>query len=162
MKRILLAAGLAALVSGAALATVVSPNPQQCQIPGACVDLAQVANGIPGISFTAQPGAQTAVTATAFAFYRVPRSVTVDTIAGSALTFTCTVNPQLNFLNCGTSTTCASPTTIGSVTVTAASTEVDGAVTTANALVPAGNLVAWTISPGTCTVLDIAGTAIAH
>lgn len=164
MKRTLLAAALAALVSGAiaALATVVVPNPQTCQVPGTCLDLATVAAGVPGIAVSYATGPITAAPAVG-GFMQLPRSVTFDNVSAGALaTFTCSVNPQVNLVNCGASTTCASPTTIASATVTAASTVASGNATAANALVPAGNWVAFTVSPGTCTVLNLQATAVGH
>jgi hypothetical protein len=110
------------------------------------------------VSFS--PGLVAAVVNTKGAFTKWPKASTVDNIEGSASTFTCTGNPTITFYECGTSTTCATPTTIGSATVTAAGTVVDGTVS--NPAITAGDYTAWAVSAGTCTGLDIFGTAQVH
>ncbi len=108
-----------------------------------------------------QPGLITSVTGTKGVFGKFVKASTVDNIEGSAISFTCTVNPTITLYECGTSTTCSSsPTTIGSVTVTTSGTVVDGTIN--SAAITAGDYVAWAISAGTCTVLDIAATAQVH
>lgn len=107
-----------------------------------------------------QPGLITAVAGGKAAFSKVGKAGVVDNIVGSALLFTCTGNPTVTMYECGTSATCASPTSIGSVTVTGASTAVTGTVT--NPSIIAGDYVAWAISAGTCTSLDIAAVAQVH
>jgi hypothetical protein len=93
-------------------------------------------------------------------FAKFVKASTVDNIEVSATSFTCTGNPTVTLYECGTSTTCASPTTIGSATVTAAGTLVDGSISAA--AIAAGDYVGWAVSAGTCTALNIAGTAQAH
>lgn len=111
------------------------------------------------ISF--QPGLLTAVTNTKGVFGKFVKDSTVDNITGSAISFTCAGNPTITLYECGTSATCASsPTTIGSVTVTAAGTAIDGTVN--NSAITAGDYVAWSISSGTCTTLDVSATAQVH
>jgi hypothetical protein len=111
------------------------------------------------ISF--QPGLLTAVTNTKGVFGKFVKDSTVDNITGSAIIFTCAGNPTITLYECGTDTTCASsPTTIGSVTVTAAGTAIDGTVS--NPAITAGDYVAWAISSGTCTTLDVSATAQVH
>lgn len=96
-----------------------------------------------------------------FGFYKVGNASTVDNILASSVDFTCSVNPTITFYECGTSTTCASsPTTIGSVTITAAGTVVSGTVS--NSSITAGDYVAAAVTAGTCTVLDIEGTMQIH
>jgi hypothetical protein len=107
-----------------------------------------------------QPGLITAVTNTKGVYGKISKAATVDNIEGAAITFTCAGNPTITFYECGTSATCASPTTIGSVTVTAGGQVFDGTVN--NAAITAGDYVAWAISAGTCTALDISATAQAH
>jgi hypothetical protein len=75
----------------------------------------------------------------------------------SANVFTCTGNPIVQLLECGTSTTCASPTNIGSVTLTAAGTATPATVSSA-AIAP-GDYVAGRIASGTCTALDVTVSA---
>lgn len=111
------------------------------------------------ISF--QPGLLTAVTNTKGVFGKFVKASTVDNIVGSALLFTCVGNPTVTLYECGTTAACDStPTTIGSVTVTAAGIATDGTVSSAT--IGAGHYVAWAISAGTCTSLDIAATAQIH
>jgi hypothetical protein len=117
-----------------------------------------VSNAVEHVSF--QPGLMTAVSNAKAAFYKYSKASTVDNIEGSAQQFSCTGNPTITMYECGTSTTCATPTTIGSVTVTAAGTVVDGTVS--SAAITAGDYVAWAVSAGTCVTLDIGGTAQVH
>ena len=108
-----------------------------------------------------QPGLITSVTSTKAAFYKFSKASTVDNLEASANSFTCTGNPTVTMYECGTSTTCASsPTTIGSITVTAAGTVVDGTVSSPT--ITAGDYVAFAISAGTCASLDIQMTAQIH
>lgn len=108
-----------------------------------------------------QPGLITAVTNTKGVYGKVSNAATVDNIEGSAITFTCAGNPTITFYECGTSATCASsPTTIGSVTVTASGQVFDGVIN--SAVITAGDYIAWAISAGTCTALDISTTAQLH
>jgi hypothetical protein len=117
--------------------------------------------GAPELIDSFAPGQLSAVTNTKGGFTKWVNASTVDNIEGSASAFTCSGNPTLTFYECGTSTTCASsPTTIGSVTVTAAGTVVDGTVS--SAAIAAGDYTAWEISAGTCTGLDIIGKAQIH
>lgn len=108
-----------------------------------------------------QPGLLTAVTSTKSVFSKFVKSSTVDNIEGSAYLFSCVSNPTITMYECGTDANCATtPTTIGSVTVTAAGVAVDGTVS--NAAIAAGHYVAWALSSGTCTSLDIAANAQIH
>lgn len=110
------------------------------------------------ISF--QPGLITAVTNTKGVFGKFVKASTVDNIEASAVLFTCAGNPTITLFECGTSSTCASPTTIGTVTVTASGQVFDGSIT--SAAITAGDYVAWAITAGTCTSLDIAATSQVH
>lgn len=111
------------------------------------------------ISF--QPGLITSVTATKSVFGKFVKASTVDNIVGSAYLFSCVSNPTITLYECGTSATCASsPTTIGTVTVTAAGTAVDGTVS--SSAIAAGDYVAWALTAGTCTSLDISAAAQVH
>lgn len=109
---------------------------------------------------TFSPGLIAAIINTKGAFTKWVKASTVDNVEVSATSFTCTGNPTVTFFECGTSTTCAAPTTIGSATVTAGGMVVDGSVS-APAIV-AGDYTAWAISAGTCASLDIFGTAQVH
>lgn len=111
------------------------------------------------ISF--QPGLITAVTNTKGVFGKFVKASTVDNIIASAILFTCVSNPTITLYECGTDASCATtPTTIGTATVTAAGAAVTGTVS--NAAITAGDFVAWAISSGTCTSLDISANAQVH
>lgn len=108
-----------------------------------------------------QPGLLTAVTGTKSVYAKVSKTSTVDNIEGSSYIFSCVSNPTITFYECGTSSTCAvSPTTIGTVTVTAAGQVFDGTIS--NAAITAGDYIAWAITAGTCTSIDISATAQVH
>lgn len=107
-----------------------------------------------------QPGLITAIVNTKSVFAKFSRNSTVDNLEGSSQSLTCTGNPTVTMYECGTSSTCASPTTIGTVTVTAAGTVVDGTVSAP--AIAAGDYVAFAISAGTCTALDISAVAQVH
>lgn len=106
---------------------------------------------------TFQPGLITAIVNTKAVFYKISKASTVGNIAASAITFTCAGNPTITMYECGASATCAGPTTIGSATVTASGTAVDGTIS--NGAIAAGDYVAFAISAGTCTALDIQASA---
>lgn len=107
-----------------------------------------------------QPGLLTALNATKAAFVKFVKASTVDNIEGSANTFSCVSNPTITLFECGVSTTCATPTTIGTVTITAAGTVVDGTVSAA--AITAGDYVAFAETAGTCASSDIAVQVQAH
>jgi hypothetical protein len=117
-----------------------------------------VNNGTDHVSF--QPGLITAVTNGKGAFHKFSKASTVDNLEASANLFTCATNPTITMFECGTSTTCATPTTIGTATVTAASTVVDGTVS--SSAITAGDYIAFAITAGVCTSLDITMTAQTH
>ena len=105
-------------------------------------------------------GTVTSVSNTIGAFTKWAKASTVDNIVGSALTFTCSGNPTVTFYECGASLSCSGPTTIGSVTLTAAGAAVLGTIS--SSAIAAGHYTAWAVSAGTCSALNIAGTAQVH
>ncbi len=107
-----------------------------------------------------QPGLLTAVNPTKAAFHKFSKTSTVDNIEGSAATFSCVANPTVTVFECGTSATCAAPTTIGTVTVTVAGTVADGTVS--SAAIAAGDYVAFAMTAGTCASVDVAATVQVH
>lgn len=107
-----------------------------------------------------QPGLITAVTNTKGVYGKIIKSSTVDNIESSAILFTCVGNPTITLYECGTSATCASPTVIGSATVTGSGQVFDGTIS--SSAITAGDYIAWAISAGTCTSLDISATAQMH
>jgi hypothetical protein len=110
-------------------------------------------------TITFQPGGLTAITNTKSGFVKMVKASTVDNITASAQSFTCSVNPAVTLYECGTDATCASPTAIGTATVTASGQAFSGSP---SGSITAGDYLAWAISAGTCTVLDISATAQVH
>lgn len=83
---------------------------------------------------------------------------TIENIVATASAFTCTGNPTITLEDCGTSAgACASPTALGSATVTAANTSVDGTITSAT--ITAGHYLVWETTAGTCTTLNLSASA---
>jgi hypothetical protein len=115
-------------------------------------------NAVSWLSF--QPGALTSVTNTIGGFAKVGNAATVDNITASAYSFSCTANPTITLYECRTSATCATQTTIGTVTLTAAGTATNGTVSSAS--ITAGDYVAWSVTSGTCTALNFDATAQVH
>jgi hypothetical protein len=108
-----------------------------------------------------QPGLITTIVNTKSVYSKIAKASTVDNIEGSAQSLTtCTTNPTVTFFECGTSATCASPVTIGSVTITAAGQAFDGTVSAA--AITAGDYVGWAITAGACASLDLGATAQIH
>lgn len=109
---------------------------------------------------TYQPGTASGVLNTKTAYAKVSAASTVDNLIGSATIFVCSVNPVVTFFECGTSATCASPTTIGTVTVTGFGQAFAGTVS--SSAITAGDYVSWATTAGSCTSLDIAASAQVH
>ena len=82
---------------------------------------------------------------------------TLSDITAVAATFTCSVNPVLTLEDCGTGTSCASPTALASITLTAANTLTAGTISSAP--LTAAHYLAWSVTAGTCTALQISGSA---
>ncbi|CAM6031510.1 unnamed protein product [Sphagnum compactum] len=97
-----------------------------------------------------QPGLLTAITNTIGVFGKVSKSSTVDNMTASAVLLTCATNPTVTMYECGTSTTCAAPTTIASVQVTASGTATPATVS--NSAITAGDYIGFAISAGTCVL----------
>lgn len=121
-------------------------------------DLASAAQD--GTTITFQPGPLAAVSHTKGGFSKFVHSMTVDNIEASAIAFSCTANPTVTLYECGTSAACASPAVIGSATLTDAGKVVDGTVS--NAAIAAGDYIAWSLSAGVCSELNIAASAQVH
>lgn len=89
------------------------------------------------------------------------RAMKVENLTAIAATgFACTVNPTFTLFDCGLSvnTGCTVGTTaMANVTITAASTQSDGTVTSPN--IALGHYWAIQITAGTCTVLNVSGSA---
>lgn len=92
----------------------------------------------------------------------IPRAAILESISAVTSTFTtCTVSPRIDLEDCGVSAgTCASPTSLGNVTLTAANTITVGTITTA--AVTAGHYLVWKTTAGTCAGLDATFSAVGH
>jgi hypothetical protein len=106
------------------------------------------------------PGLLTSITGGKGGYTKFTKASSVDNVELSALLLVCLTNPTFALLECGTSTTCASPTTIASGTVSSAGGVVDATVT--NPAIAAGDYVAWSLTGGVCTTVDIGGSAQVH
>ena len=104
--------------------------------------------------YTWAPGYATpAQITTAYAGYKtIAKPSTVVNINASTPALNCTTNPTVTVYECGTSSTCASPTTIGSGTVTTAGARTT--ITVSSAAINGGDAIAYGIT-GTCSALDI-------
>lgn len=107
-----------------------------------------------------QSGLVTSIVGTKGTYYQIAHASTVDNMTASASALVCVTNPTIALLECGTSSTCSSPTTIASVQVTGT-----GAATPASVGSPAinaGDYVAWQLTGGICTSVNLAATAQMH
>jgi hypothetical protein len=84
-------------------------------------------------------------------FMKASRAFTVDNITATVAGTLVTVTPSV--FECGTSTTCASPTTIGSGAVTASNTATP--ITVASAAVASGDYIAVELTAGTITSVAV-------
>ncbi len=102
-------------------------------------------------------GNLTAVTAgQMFSPFYNPAARQISWLGASAPVFTCTGNPTVTLEDCGGSVTCATPTALQSVGMTAGNT-IWG--TGSSATLPAGHYIAWEITGGTCSALSVSGSA---
>lgn len=107
-----------------------------------------------------QSGPLTTVIGTKGAYIQVANASTVDNMTASAMSLVCVTNPTIALLECGTSTSCSSPTTIASVQVTGAGTATPATVS--SSAIAAGDYIAWQLTGGVCTSLNLAATAQMH
>jgi hypothetical protein len=161
---------VASLLAGTAVAqmtpstnTAVTANEPQCYLSatagtrtGPCTGARLTSNA----NLNWQPGNLIAVSATPGGFARVVNASTLDSLIGSATSFTCTTNPTITIYECGTSTTCASGTAMAAVTLTTTGTAVVGTIT--SAAITAGDYVAFELTAGACTALDFTAAAAVH
>lgn len=93
------------------------------------------------------------------AYGKATTAATVVGMQGVATSFTCVSNPTFTLYDCGTSAgACTSGrTALASVTLTAANTGTDGSVS--SSALAAGHYWAVEVTGGTCTSLNIVGTA---
>jgi hypothetical protein len=89
---------------------------------------------------------------------QIAKAATVENFTATAATLTCTTNPTLTLEDCGASAgTCASPTAIANVTLTAANTVTSGTVTSGT--LTAGHFFVVETTAGVCTALNASGSA---
>jgi hypothetical protein len=89
---------------------------------------------------------------------KLTASSTLQNVVAAAPIFSCSANPVITLEDCGTSGgTCATPTALASVTVTAANTIVDGTIT--NPTLTIGHYLVWETTSGTCSSVSINGNA---
>lgn len=119
-----------------------------------------VSKGLPESYLPFASGSLTSIVANEIVGYgKTERALTIENLSAAASTFTCPItSPVLTLFDCGTSAgACtAGTTTLGSVTVTGAA-GVAGVV--ASASLAAGHYWAWEITGGSCTSLNVTGTA---
>ncbi len=97
---------------------------------------------------TYQPGHLGAVSAVKALLHKAVVKSYVDAITGSAIEFSCVANPTITFYSCSDTSCSSTPTTLGTVTVTAAGTVVDGTVS--SPVINQGNYLAASMTGGTC------------
>jgi hypothetical protein len=165
VKGFLSALALCLLGSAAYGNPLTPPVPAQCSNPSGCNDIVglvqQMNTTLPAETVIWSPGAETAIVTAIAGYTKIMNPVTVTAMTASSHTYTCTTGPTVTLYNCGTSATCAAPTTIASVQITAAGTAFPAASIT-NPSVAAGNYIAWATSAGSCTVVDVQGTMTAQ
>ena len=165
MKRFLSTLAFCLLWSAAYGNPLTAPTPAQCANPNGCNDIVglvqQMNSTLPNETLIWSPGAETAIVTAIAGFVKINNPMTVIAMTASSHTFTCTTGPTVTLYNCGTSATCAAPTTIASVQITAAGTAFP-ATTISNPSVAAGNYIAWATSAGACTVIDVQGSMTAQ
>ena len=89
---------------------------------------------------------------------KLAKAGTIESFTATGATFTCATNPTLTLEDCGTTAgTCATPTALASVTLTAANTSVDGTITTPT--LSAGHYFEVETTAGVCTALNATGSA---
>ncbi|HTX41512.1 MAG TPA: hypothetical protein VMD25_06765, partial [Acidobacteriaceae bacterium] len=83
-------------------------------------------------------------------------SATISNLVAVATSFRCSLRPTFTLEDCGTSATCSSATPLGSVTLDAANTIARGA---ASGTLTSGHFLAWRVTAGSCTSLQIQASA---
>jgi len=83
-------------------------------------------------------------------------SGTISNLVAVATSFSCSLRPTFTLEDCGTSATCSSATPLGSVTLDAANTIARGA---ASGTLTSGHFLAWRVTAGSCTSLQIQASA---
>lgn len=95
------------------------------------------------------PGTLSTLTSTKGSYQQVQKASTATGFSASATALTtCTTNPTITVYECGVSSTCSSPTTMGTVTLTSTGTLTSG--TLSSTAIAAGDWIAFAITAGAC------------
>ena len=117
-----------------------------------------VANALNSIVFST--GQESTANTIIGGFAKISNASTLDNAVLSALQFTFTANPVFLMYNCGSSVTCAAPTTMASGTLGSSGSLV--AMNVISSAIAANNYVAFGISSGTCSAINAAVVAQTH
>lgn len=118
-------------------------------------------SGPVGASFSVSVGSTSLAGTDFLGVFKTTTAITVANIEAAAGALgTCSTNPTITFYDCGSSASCTSPTTIGSVTVSAASTVTNGTVSSAS--VAAGHFVVGQLTAGSCVTLASLSASLAY
>lgn len=165
MRKLLIPVLSAVLVAGVVYGDAIIPR-QRISIPqmlGTLNDLiADLNNKLPGINFSWSTGDQTAIVTGMAGFTKVPRPTSIDNITASAQSATCSDDPGVTVYECGTSTTCQTPTTIATVTLTSIAAGTAYPATIVNPQINAGDYIAFATSGGTCSASNISVNVMGH
>lgn len=80
----------------------------------------------------------------------------ISNVVAVATSFSCSLRPTFTLEDCGTSASCSSPTPLGSVTLDAGNTITKA---TASGTLTGGHYLAWRLTAGRCTSLQIQASA---
>jgi hypothetical protein len=93
-------------------------------------------------------------------FSKVGKSSTIDNLMGASVGFSCSINPTISLMDCGTSNTCTAGTaTLASVVVTTQAQVAQGTIITPT--ITAGDFIAWIVG-GNCTNSELNASAQIH
>lgn len=109
-----------------------------------------------------QPGMVTTLPTAKSGFHQVAINSYIDKIIGSANTLTtCSPNPTITVYSCAVGDpSCASPTTLGSVAITATATPIAGTLSVPTVI--QSSYVSGAITAGSCAAADVAVTLTLH
>lgn len=118
---------------------------------------ASAGSGAPHGLIQGNTPALTSVSTTAIYSPSLPDiSGTITNVVAVATSFNCSLRPTFTLEDCGTSATCSSPTPLGNVTLAAANTITKA---TASGTLTGGHYLAWRLTAGSCTSLQIQASA---
>ena len=165
MRKLLIPAIVGCLIAGVVYGDAITTR-SKIAVPQLLGDLntliLELNASLPGINFSWNTGDQTAIATAKTGFTLVPRPTTVDTVTASAQSATCSGDPSIVVYECGTSTTCATPTVIARATMTsvAAGTAYPGTLSSTS--IGAGHYIAFATNAGTCSASNISVNMVGH